>query len=116
MSLNGGSGIGGVIGHDPDRIKRRAAGGNVNLGKAGSMTGPDETVDLERCEIIDRFGPFRAPTVITQPKFKEIQAKCLELALLIHDLCPSSKQKSTALTSLEHTKMCANAAIAIHTP
>lgn len=70
--------------------------------------------DLELKEIVERFGPYRKPTADTAPKFKAIQEKALEMALLIHKLCPHSKQKATALTQLEMCKMSANAAIAIH--
>lgn len=63
----------------------------------------------------ERFGPYRRPTEVTIPKFAAIQGKCLELALLIEELCPQSQQKSSALTQLEMCKMSANAAIAIHT-
>lgn len=70
--------------------------------------------DIERTKVTERFGAYRRPTEITTPKFKAIQEKAQELALLIHDLCPYSQQKSTALTQLEMCKMSANAAIAIH--
>lgn len=69
-----------------------------------------------RTEVIERFGAYRRPTEVTIPKFAAIQAKAQELALLIFDTCPDSKQKATALTQLEMCKMSANAAIAIHTP
>lgn len=62
----------------------------------------------------ERFGPYRKPTEDTIPKYKMIQEKALEFALLIEDLCPFSQQKSSALTLLEQCKMSANAAIAIH--
>ncbi len=65
-------------------------------------------------EVKERFGPYRKPTENTAPKFKSIQEKALEFALLIDQLCPDSKQKSSALTLLEQCKMSANAAIAIH--
>jgi len=70
--------------------------------------------DEKRNEIIERFGPYRRPTDLTIPKFQQIQEKALEMALLIHLLCPESKQKSKALSYLEDVKMNANAAIAIH--
>lgn len=69
-----------------------------------------------REEVVERFGAYRRPTEVTIPKFTAIQQKAQELALLIHDLCPESKQKATALTQLEMCKMSANAAVAIHTP
>lgn len=70
--------------------------------------------DVERMRVTERFGPYRRPTDTTAPKFKQIQEKSQELALLIHELCPYSQQKATALTQLEMCKMSANAAIAIH--
>lgn len=70
--------------------------------------------DVERMRVTERFGPYRRPTDATAPKFKQIQEKSQELALLIHELCPYSQQKATALTQLEMCKMSANAAIAIH--
>lgn len=70
--------------------------------------------DLERQRILERFGAYRIPTDVTRPKFKAIQEKAQELALLIHEVCPYSQQKSTALTQLEMCKMSANASIAIH--
>ena len=69
---------------------------------------------LDLTEIKERFGPYRIPTETTRPKFKAIQEKALEFAILIHELCPHSKQKANALTLLENCKMQANAAIAIH--
>lgn len=67
-----------------------------------------------QAEIKSRFGAYRKPTEVTVPKFKAIQEKALEFALLIEELCPNSKQKATALTQLEMCKMSANASIAIH--
>lgn len=66
-------------------------------------------------ETLERFGPYRKPTEITIPKYTAIQEKSLELAILIEDLCPESRQKASALTQLEMVKMFANASIAIHT-
>lgn len=64
--------------------------------------------------IQERFGAYRKPTEVTIPKYKAIQEKTLELALLIEDLCPTSPEKATALTTLQSAKMSANAAIAIY--
>lgn len=65
--------------------------------------------------IEERFGPYRKPTEVTIPKYQQIQAKTLELAKLIEELCPSSSEKGHALTLLQSAKMSANAAIAIYT-
>ena len=80
---------------------------------------PDETtqpIDLKLNEVVERFGPYRKPTDVTIPKYIAIQQTCQNLAVLIHQLCPESKQKSSALSYLEITKMLANAAVAIHEP
>ena len=65
-------------------------------------------------DIKKRFGPYRKPTEVTIPKYQKIQEKTLELAELIDQLCPESREKSSALTLLQQVKMSANAAIAIH--
>ncbi len=64
--------------------------------------------------VVERFGSYRRPTETTIPKYEAIQKKTLELALLIDELCPSSPEKATALTTLQNAKMSANAAIAIY--
>lgn len=65
-------------------------------------------------DLDNRFGPYRKPTDTTIPKYKAIQEKTLELAKLIDDTCPDSREKSVALTDLQSAKMWANAAVAIH--
>jgi len=75
---------------------------------------PTFASEASKEEITNRFGPYRKPTEVTIPRFEVIQEKTLELAKLIDDLCPNSKEKSTALTQLVQVKMSANAAIAIH--
>lgn len=80
---------------------------------------PQTNVDQSRklpTEIEERFGPYRKPNEVTIPKYQAIQEKTLELAQLIEDSCPYSKEKATALTQLQIVKMLANAAIAIYTP
>lgn len=68
-----------------------------------------------RITVEERFGSYRKPTEETIPKFNAIQAKTLELAVMINELCPDSPEKFTALTQLQIAKMSANAAIAIYT-
>lgn len=68
-----------------------------------------------RITVEERFGPYRKPTDETIPKFNAIQAKSLELAVMINELCPDSPEKFTALTQLQFVRMSANAAIAIYT-
>lgn len=71
-------------------------------------------MDLEKEETVLRFGPYKKPNEFTGPKFKAIQEKALEFALLIYEICPYSRQKQTALTLLEQCKMMANASIALN--
>lgn len=66
-------------------------------------------------QLNETFGAYRKPTETTIPKFKAIETKTMELAELINNECPESREKSTALTSLQATRMWANAAVAIHT-
>lgn len=63
----------------------------------------------------DAFAGYRKPTATTIPRYEQIQAKTKELADLIFNLCPASREKSKALTDLQGVRMWANAAIAIHT-
>ena len=81
-----------------------------------AMSDEPRVKEYRRRQTEERFGPYRKPTEKTLPKFKTIQEKALEFALLIEDLCPCSQQKNSALTLLEQCKMSANAAIAIHEP
>lgn len=51
----------------------------------------------------------------TQPQRYEIlREKAKELAYLIENNCPNSREKSLAMTSLQQTIMWANASIAIN--
>lgn len=70
--------------------------------------------DQTKLEIENRFGPYRKPTESTIPKFEAIREKVLELALLIDQLCPESKEKNIAISQLVFVKMSANAAIALY--
>ena len=69
---------------------------------------------MSRAEIEQRFGSYKKPTEKTATKFKLIQEKSMELAVLIDEHCPDSREKATALTQLQLAKMSANASIAIH--
>lgn len=66
-------------------------------------------------QLAETFGPYRKPNEETIPKYELIQLKTLELAKLINELCVDSREKSSALTSLQAARMWANAAIAIWT-
>jgi hypothetical protein len=66
--------------------------------------------------ILKSFKPYIKPTPETAVKYEAIQKKVFELAELIVEICPSSREQSISLTNLQSVKMFANAAIAIYSP
>lgn len=55
---------------------------------------------------------YHQPKEDQNEKYEEIRNKAKELAYLIDDICPSSREKSLAFTKLEESVMWANASIA----
>ncbi|MEV2449135.1 hypothetical protein ABNC90_17770 [Paenibacillus larvae] len=55
---------------------------------------------------------YHAPKEGQPEKYTAIREKAKELAYLIDELCPNSREKSLAITNLEQAVMWANAAIA----
>ncbi|MEV2911430.1 hypothetical protein ABNF65_23200 [Paenibacillus larvae] len=55
---------------------------------------------------------YHAPKEGQPEKYTAIRGKAEELAHLIDESCPNSREKSLALTNLEQAVMWANAAIA----
>jgi len=55
---------------------------------------------------------YHAPKDGQPEKYQAIRAKAKELAYLIDELCPNSREKSLAITNLEQSVMWANASIA----
>lgn len=55
---------------------------------------------------------YHAPKEGQPEKYEAIREKAKELAYLIDDLCPHSREKSVAMTELETAIMWANASIA----
>lgn len=53
-----------------------------------------------------------APKYGQQEKYQELRSKAKELAYMIDELCPQSREKSLANTKLEESIMWANASIA----
>lgn len=62
-------------------------------------------------EIEKRFA-YHPPKPGQPEKYTAIRAKAKELALLIEDECPESREKSLSMTKLEEAVMWANASIA----
>jgi hypothetical protein len=75
-------------------------------------------VDSE--DIGGRF-TYHKPSGDQPDRYEKLRAKARELAELINELCPESREKSLAVTQLEQAVMWANASIArpplpTHTP
>ena len=61
---------------------------------------------------IENSFTYHAPKEGQPEKYERIRAKAKELAYLIDELCPNSREKSLAMTKLEESSMWANASIA----
>lgn len=57
---------------------------------------------------------YHAPKADQLPRYEGLRAKAKEMALLIEQHCPQSRESSLALTSLQQAVMWANASIAIN--
>ncbi len=64
----------------------------------------------EQAEINSRFG-FHKPDAEGVAQMTTIRKKVRELAILIQDTCPESREKATAFTQLSFVMMAANSAI-----
>lgn len=73
------------------------------------MSGRNMTTDF----IADIF-TYHAPITDQQLRYGRLRAEARELAETINELCPSSREKSLAITSLQQTIMWANASIAVN--
>lgn len=62
-------------------------------------------------DLKNRF-TYHAPKNDQPARYQQIRESALALAELINELCPDSREKSLAITSLEETTMWANASIA----
>lgn len=61
---------------------------------------------------IENAFTYHAPKEGQPEKYQAIREKAKELAYLIDDAAPQSREKSLAMTKLEETVMWANASIA----
>lgn len=62
-------------------------------------------------DLKNRF-TYHVPKEGQNQKYEDVRAKALELAELIDELCPDSREKSLSITSLEESVFWANASIA----
>ena len=61
---------------------------------------------------IENAFTYHSPKEGQPEKYEALRAKAKELAYLIDELCPNSREKSLAMTKLEESSMWANASIA----
>ncbi|WP_438310818.1 Acb2/Tad1 domain-containing protein [Sporosarcina sp. FA9] len=61
---------------------------------------------------LDNAYSYHAPKGDQTARYEAIRSKAKELAHMIDELCPNSREKSVAQTNLEQTTMWANASIA----
>lgn len=66
---------------------------------------------MDAAELDTRF-TYHAPKEGQPEKYTRLRDKARELAELVNDLCPESREKATAFTKLEESVMWANASIA----
>lgn len=70
--------------------------------------------EITREELQNRF-TYHDSVGGQDEKYRAIRAKGLELAELIHGMCPDSRERSVAFTKLDEVIMWANASIARRT-
>jgi len=63
---------------------------------------------------IENIFMYHSPKADQPKRYEAIREKAKELALLINEVCPESREKNQALTNLQQTTMWANASIAIN--
>ena len=68
-------------------------------------------VELNREEMAIRF-TYHKPTEGQPEIYKMIRDQAHDLAIMLLELCPQSRELSRALTHLEDVVFCANAAVA----
>ena len=65
---------------------------------------------------IERTFTYQSTAPGQTERYEALRSKAKELALLINELCPESREKSLAVTNVQQTVMWANAAIALSAP
>lgn len=71
-----------------------------------------DSTQLTLKERIERDFTYHAPKSGQPERYTQMREKAKELALLIADLTPQSREQSLAITQLEQSVFFANAAIA----
>ena len=68
---------------------------------------------MDENDLINRF-TCHAPKENQPKKYVDIRETARLFAVMIHDLCPDSREQSLAITNLEQCVFWANASIARH--
>lgn len=68
--------------------------------------------EVSKKDQIDNNFTYHAPKEGQQEKYEKLRSKAKELAYMIDELTPQSREQSVALTQLETAVFWANAAIA----
>lgn len=63
-------------------------------------------------EQIENNFSYHVPKEVQSEKYNKLRDKAKELAYLISEVCPNSRERALAITKLEECSMWANAAIA----
>ena len=63
---------------------------------------------------IENAFTYHTPSGDQLTRYRDLREKAKELAQMIQEHCPESREKSLALTNLQQTVMWANASIAIN--
>lgn len=69
-------------------------------------------MDPKTAASIENAFTYHAPKPDQPPRYKQIRDKAKELAVLIAETCPASRERSLAFTRIEEGVMWANASIA----
>lgn len=74
---------------------------------------PKRTLTVTELKDLDNRFTYHAPHGDQTDRYKQIRDKGKELAVLMSECCPASRELATALTQLTLVTMLANSAIAI---
>lgn len=77
---------------------------------------PLDAQDKIALEGLENRFTYHAPQPGQVEKYEKLRAQALTFAKLIVETCPSSPERSTALTKLDGVVFYSNAAIARHSP
>lgn len=72
---------------------------------------PEDKRQRVRADLEHRF-TYQSPKPGQPERYREITDRFLALVLRLEELCPDSRERSTAFTLLQQARMMANAAIA----